>query len=86
MLCDEFGVDGLVGLLFVVGDGCEEVVEVFVLVVVFVEIVEVGGEVGGEGGGLRWVVLFDRGVVEVEVVVFVVGEVGEFLVEKLVCL
>lgn len=68
------------------GDGCEEAVEVLVLAVVLVEIVEAGGEVGGEGGGLRWVVPFDRGVVEAEVVVLVVGEAGEFLVEKLVCL
>lgn len=70
-------VDGLSRLLLVVRNGFEKTVEVLVdAVIVALEVLKATGQIHTQGWGI---VPFQRRVVEAELVVFVVGEEGEFL-------
>lgn len=70
-------VDGLPRLLLVVRNGFEEAVEMLVdAVIVTLEVLKATGQIHAQSWGI---VPFQRRVVEAELVVFVVGEEGEFL-------
>jgi hypothetical protein len=71
------GIDGLSSLLLMARNGFEEAVEMLVdTVIVALEVLKAAGQIHAQGWGI---VPFQRRVVEAKLVIFVVGEVGEFL-------
>lgn len=71
------GVNGLSRLLLVVRNGFEQTVEMLVdAVIVALEVLESTGQIHAQSWGI---IPFQRRVVEAKLVVFIVGEKGEFL-------
>lgn len=72
------GIDRLPSLLLMVHDGREKAIEMLVLaVIVFVELLEAIGQVCAQHHG--WIIPLEGSVVQMQLVLLVVGEAGEFL-------